>query len=155
MGAEAPGTRAPRDGSCFIFSVTGAGTRSLVRSTAFECLRREVVSPTRSSVFILQAWRDNICPRFLFHTYPTRAITPLAPDMRLFFFSPVETLFLLVLVSLSLSFFSELFFPVNILVFPPLFFFFAFRFSMTVHRVAKLGENESDHRVRYRVSLFI
>lgn len=139
MGAEAPGTRAPRDGSCFIFSVTGAGTRSLVRSTAFECLRREVVSPTRSSVFILQAWRDNICPRFLFHTYPTRAITPLAPDMRLFFFFPRwNSISPRSCLSVSLFFFRT-FFPVNILVFPPLFFFFAFRFSMTVHRVAKLG----------------
>lgn len=109
MGAEAPGTRAPRDGSCFIFSVTGAGTRSLVRSTAFECLRREVVSPTRSSVFILQAWRDNICPRFLFHTYPTRAITPLAPDMRLFFFFPRWNYFSSFL-SLCLSLFFQNFF---------------------------------------------
>lgn len=139
MGAEAPGTRAPHDGSCFIFSVTGAGTRSLVRSTAFECLRREVVSPTRSSVFILQAWRDNICPRFLFHTYPTRAITPLAPDMRLFFFFPPLKLYFSSFLSLCLSLFFQNFFSCKYTGFSPSFFFFAFRFSMTVHRVAKLG----------------
>lgn len=94
-------------------------------------------------------------PAIFISYLPYQGDNPTRPGYEvIFFFSPVETLFLLVLVSLSLSFFSELFFPVNILVFPPL-FFFAFRFSMTVHRVAKLGENESDHRVRYRVSLFI
>lgn len=54
LAAAAPLTRlwarrlrgpGPCDDPCFIFSVTGAGTRSLVRSAAFECLRREVVSP--------------------------------------------------------------------------------------------------------------
>lgn len=75
MGTEAPGTRAVWRPLFYIFS---DGSRHAFVSPfgRFRMFAARSGLAARSSVFILQPWRDNICPRFSFHTYPCSMINP-------------------------------------------------------------------------------